>query len=209
MRFGPRGALVAFVMLAALAASGCQLLAGAGLPVGMPGASELPIGGTNGGVAGAVGGSGTDPSFPGGVGAPTPIATYHTGRATIELSDGTQLVLDRINRGPHLYAQFGSLVRWSNDSGWYLTITGAGAEADMGPAYLTLDRVGGGQHWTADDPRACTVQVATATPAALQGTAVCRGVRWLDALDTSITGDHPPVLGATPFGVTVTFEAGG
>jgi hypothetical protein len=206
-RFGGSG-FVAFIVLAALAASGCQLLAGAGLPVGMPGASELPIGGTNGGVAGNVGEPEPNASFPGaGPGVPRAVATYHAGRATIQLTDGTQVVLDRLNRGPHLYAGFGSLVRWSNDGGWYLTITGAGAEPDMGPPYLTLDRVTGTEHWTADEPRACTVQIATATPAGLRGSAVCSGARWVDALDTSISGDHPLVTGAAPFGATVTFEA--
>jgi hypothetical protein len=207
-RFGGSGFVaLSFVALFAVAASGCQLLAGAGLPVALPGASEQPIGDTSGGVAGTVGEPGIDSTLPGAAGAPTPIASYHRGRATIQLSDGTQVVLDRINRGPHFYAQFGSLVRWSNDGGWYLTITGAGAEADMGTAYLTLDRVGGAQHWTADEPRACTINVAVATPAALQGTAVCRGARWLDALDTNISGEHPPVSGAGAFGATVTFEA--
>jgi hypothetical protein len=211
-RFGGSG-FVAFIVLAALAASGCQLLAGAGVPVGMPGASALPIGSTSGessgGVGGAVGEPEPDASFPGaGPGLPRAVATYHAGRATIQLTDGTQVVLDRLNRGPHLYAGFGSLVRWSNDGGWYLTITGAGAEADMGPPYLVLDRVTGTEHWTADEPRACAVQITTATPAGLRGTAVCRGARWVDALDTSIGGDHPLVAGAAPFGATVTFEAG-
>jgi hypothetical protein len=206
-RFGGSG-FVAFIVLAAIAASGCQLLAAAGLPTGMPGASELPIGGTSGGVEGAVGEPGTEPSFPdAGPAAPRPVATFHGGSATIQLSDGTQIVLDHVNRGPHLYAQFGSLVRWSNDSGWYLTITGAGAEADMGPAYLTLDRITGTQHWTADEPRACSVQVATATPSGLRGTALCRGASWLDALETSMTGEHPPVADAPSFSATVTFEA--
>jgi hypothetical protein len=207
-RLGGSG-FVAFLVITAFAASGCQLLAGAGLPLGMPDASELPIGGTNGGsggVDGSVGEPGSDPSLPGAGVVPAPIATYHAGRATIQLGDGTQIVLDRINRGPHLYAQFGSLVRWSNDTGWYLTIAGAGGEADMGPAYLTLDRIGGAQHWTADDPRSCDVHVASATATGLRGTAVCRGARWLDALDTSISGDHPFVE-APPFSATVTFEA--
>ena len=193
-----------FIVVAALAASGCQFLAAAA----KPGASELPIGGTSGGVAGAVGEPGADPSLPAvGDAAPRPIASYHNGRATIQLSDGTQLVLNRVNRGPHLYAQFGALVRWSNDSGWYLTIAGAGGEADMGPAYLTLDRIAGTQHWSADDPRACTVQVATATPAGLRGSAVCRGVRWVDAIDMTISGDHPLVDGVPSFSATVAFEA--
>jgi hypothetical protein len=205
--FGGSG-FVAFIIFAVLAASGCELLAGAGVPVGLPGASELPIGGTSGGVGGAVGEPEPDTSFPAaGPGVPRAVATFHVGRATIQLTDGTQVVLDRLDRGPHLYAGFGSLVRWSNEAGWYLTITGAGAEADMGPAYLALDRVAGAGHWTADEPRACTVEVATATPAGLRGTAVCRGARWVDALDTSITGDHPLVAGAAPFGATITFEA--
>jgi hypothetical protein len=204
--FGGSG-FVAFILLAVVAASGCELLAGAGVPGAEP--SGLPIGGTNGGVGGAVGEPGDDPSLPpgGADGAPRPIATYHRGQATIQLSDGRQVVLDRINRGPHLYAQFGSLVRWSNEGGWYLTIAGAGAEADMGAAYLTLDRIAGSEHWTADDPGSCRVQVAIATPAALRGTAACAAVRWTDALDTSIAGDHPPIEREPAFNATVVFEA--
>lgn len=209
-RLGGPG-IVAFLVIVSFAASGCQLLAGAGLPLELPGASELPIGGTSGGSSGGVDGTvgepGTDPSLPGVGVAPKPIATYHAGRATIQLGDGTEVVLDRLNRGPHLYAQFGSLVRWSNEGGWYLTIAGAGGEADMGPAYLTLDRIGGVRHWTADDPSSCTVGVAVATPAGLRGTATCQGVRWRDALDTSISGDHPLVDGAAPFNAIVSFEA--
>jgi hypothetical protein len=209
MRSGSRGALAAVVFVTAFAASGCELLAGA-VPGGLGSFPVPPIGGTSGGgVAGEAGEPGPDSSQSPDVGdgAPPAIATYRSGRATVVLSDGTQVVLDRINRGPHLYAQFGSLVRWSNDSGWYLTIAGAGAEPDMGPAYLTIDRLTGTQHWTANDPLSCNVRAAAATPSALSGTAACRGVRWTDALEASINGEHPRIEGQPPFSATVTFEA--
>ena len=212
-----RLSFAALALAATFAASGCQMLAGAGIPIdrldGSASAQPSPgvaIGGTSGGdVAGAVGEPDAGSSLPPDEsdGAPKPVATYHSGGATLELSDGTQLILDRIDPGPHLYAQFGSLVRWSNDSGWYLTLAGAGAEADMGPAYLTLDRVTGTEHWTANDPTACKVRIASATPAALSGTAQCRGVQWLDALDTRINGDHPRVADQPPFSANVTFAA--
>jgi hypothetical protein len=209
MRSGSRGAFAAIVLVTAFAASGCELLAGA-VPGGIGSFPVPPIGGTSGGgVAGAVGEPGADSSLEPGIpdGAPPAIATYRSGRATVVLSDGTQLVLDRINRGPHLYAHFGSLVRWSNDSGWYLTIAGAGGEPDMGPAYLTLDRLTGTGHWTANDPLACAVRATAATPSALSGTAACRGARWTDALEATINGEHPRIEGQPPFSATVTFEA--
>ena len=34
-----------------------------------------------------------------------------------------------------------------------------------------------------------------------------RGVRWVDALDTSISGDHPVIQTQLPFSATVTFGA--
>jgi hypothetical protein len=157
MRSRSRGVLAAIVFVTAFTASGCELLAGA-VP-GLAPSSPVPaVGGTSdGGVAGAVGEPGAETSFPPGNvdGAPPAIATYRSGRATVVLGDGTEVVLDRINRGPHLYAHFGSLVRWSNDGGWYLTIAGAGGEPDQGPAFLTLDRVSGNTHARLPQRRRC------------------------------------------------------
>ena len=211
----PRTRLAAFVLLCAVAGTGCQLLAGAGLdPAGL----GIPGGGTggagNGGASGAVeGATGApvppNPTLPPNVGAvgPTAMAAYRSGRAAVVLGDGTRLELEQVNPGPHVYQQFGSQVRWSNTSGWYVTVSGAGAEADMGAPYVILDHVVGGQHLTTDNPAACSVVVEVATPQQLRGSATCRSLHWADAIDVGIDGTHRDA-GLPAFSAEITFEAG-
>jgi hypothetical protein len=204
-----------FALVCAAAASGCQLLAGAGVDpnsLGIPGAGATgSTGNGSGGVAGVTS-EPVEPSFTlppdaGSGGAPTAIAAYRTGRAIVVLGDGTRLELDRINRGPHVYQQFGSQVRWSNAFGWYVTVSGAGAEADMGAPYVILDHIVGGQHLTTDSPTACAVTIEVATPQQLRGSATCRSVHWTDAIDIGIDGAHRDA-GLPAFSADITFEAG-
>jgi hypothetical protein len=194
--------LAAFVVLCAALGSGCQLLAGAGFD---PDGFGIP----NGGVEGATSGP-LEPTFTlppdAASGGPTAIAAYHTGRAIVVLDDGTRLELDRLNPGPHVYQQFGSQVRWSNAFGWYVTVSGAGAEPDIGAPYVALDHIVGGQHLTIDDPAACSVVIETATPQQLHGSATCRSLRWTDAIDISIDGAHRD-MGLPAFNAEITFEA--
>jgi len=182
---------------AALSLGGCELLLGAAAIAGV----TAP--GDGGGV------SAPFESFgPEGPGEPSPLATYTEGRATIELSDGSTIVLDRISPGPHLFSEFGSNVRWSNADGWYLSVSGAGAiDAVFGAAYLQVDRVAGGVHWTSDGPSRCRVAIQTAKPSGLSGTATCSGLHWVDALGGSFGGLSSPVPGEPPFDAQITFEA--
>jgi hypothetical protein len=199
----------------AIAASGCQLLAGAGVDpngLGIPGAGGTGSTGNGSGAVAGVTSEPVEPSFTlppdaGSGGAPTAIAAYPTGRAIVVLGDGTRLKLDRINRGPHVYQQFGSQVRWSNALGWYVTVSGAGAEADMGAPYVILDHIVGGQHLTTDNPTACAVTIEVATPQRLRGSATCRSVHWTDAIDIGIDGAHRDA-GLPAFSADITFEAG-
>jgi hypothetical protein len=201
-------AVATLIILAAATNGGCQLLAGAGLiPDGGTGGTGGTIGG---GVAGATAGPILPgPTLPGdgGSGAePKAVGAYRTGHATITLSDGTQVVLDRINRGPHLYEQFGAQVRWSNGAGWYLTISGAGAQADMGSPYAILDRIVAGRHLTISDPAACTLTIDAANSQSLRGSASCRSLHWTDAIDIGMDGT-PRDAGLPDVSAMLTFEA--
>jgi hypothetical protein len=208
-----RVVVVTLVVVASFATSGCELLAGAGLAPSAP-ISPIASGATGGTVGGAVEGATSAPGLPNptlpgdaGTGAePKPIGAYGRGQATLTLSDGTQVVLNQINRGPHVYQQFGAQVRWTNGAGWYLTVSGAGAEADMGAPYLILDHVIGGRHLTIDDPSACTLTITSATGQSLRGSASCRSIHWTDAIDMNLDGTRRDA-GVADVSAMVTFEA--
>ena len=204
------GGVVSACLLACVAAfvvGGCELVLGAaGLGGGVGG-----IGGV--GVTSPDDGGGITGPFesfgPGGPPGPSPLATYSKGQATLALSDGSTITLDRISPGPHLFSEFGSNVRWSNADGWYLTVAGAGAaDGAFGEAYLQLDRIQDHVHWTSDDPTRCHVVVQVANASGLRGTAACSGMRWIDALGGSgFVGPPSPVPGEEPFDAQISFEA--
>ena len=203
--FGGVVAVCLLALIAAFGAGGCQLVLGA-----------AGLGGDGGGIGGVIGPgdggavSGPFESFgPGGPPGPTPLATFSKGQATLALSDGSAIVLDRISPGPHLFREFGSNVRWSNADGWYLTVAGAGAAAGaLGDAYLQLDRIQDHVHWTSDDPSRCHVVIQTANAGGLRGTASCSGMRWVDALGGSgFVGPPSPLPGEAPFDAQISFEA--
>jgi len=140
--------------------------------------------------------------------APSPLATYARGSATLTLEDGTKIVLDKLSAGPHLWTTYGSEVRWSGPDGWHLRMSGAGeALPFMGPQ-LTFDRITDGEHWMTYSSDACDVKIEVADPKAIRGTASCEGLRWVDALSTPLLADVPPPIEGQPrFDLTVTFEA--
>ena len=77
-----------------------------------------------------------------------------------------------------------------------------------GSAYLTLDRIADGQHWTTFDPSRCIVNVKVADAKELRGTATCKGVEWFNALDLPFTTTTAPKpLDQPKFDADVTFEA--
>ncbi|HEY7590785.1 MAG TPA: hypothetical protein VH723_07315 [Candidatus Limnocylindrales bacterium] len=143
---------------------------------------------------------------------PSPLATYRTGTATLTLEDGSRIVLDRINAGPHVWSSFGTEVRWFGTDaadGWNFKINGAGMDTPFPSALATFDRVAGGQHWTTLFSDACDLDVEKADKTGIRGTASCEGLRWVDALDGYSMGLNTPspVEGQPRFDVTVTFEA--
>ena len=63
-----------------------------------------------------------------------------------------------------------------------------------------------GQHWTTFDPSRCIVDIKQADAKGLRGSATCKAVAWVDALDQfGING--PKEVGAPKFDAEVTFEA--
>ena len=106
-----------FASLVALVAAGCSLLMGGGF-------GAFPM----------------DPEL-----APSPIATYSEGSATIEIAGGDTIELVDVDPTSMLDGMFGADVHWSNADGWHLRVSGAGADIEGGMfehlAYITIDRI--------------------------------------------------------------------
>jgi hypothetical protein len=85
----------------------------------------------------------------------------------------------------------------------------SGTAAYFSPAYLTIDRIVGTQHWTTLDSSRCVVTVTKADETGLAGTATCKGLRWSDALSMGLGSSfQPPYISGEPaFDAEVTFEA--
>jgi hypothetical protein len=138
----------------------------------------------------------------------SPIATYSKGTATLTLEDGTKIVLDKLNAGPHLWTAFGSQVRWSDGDGWHLRVSGAGEAALYMSPSVSFDRIADGQHWTTWNADACDVQIDLVDATALRGTATCEGLKWVDSLDFAPMSEGAPYVPDQPrFDLTVSFEA--
>jgi hypothetical protein len=140
----------------------------------------------------------------------SPIATFTDGSATIAISGGETITLDEVGRGSRIDSMFGSEVQWSNADGWSLRLSGAGA--DFGPgtlestAFVTIDRISGGEHWSTFDPGRCIVEVEVADETGLSGTATCRGLTWYDAL-IPLGPMAPSEVDEPEFDAEITFEA--
>jgi hypothetical protein len=181
---GSRGAALAICgLLVAFVAGGCELLMG-----------------RNGFAPGFV------DDFP----SPSPIASFATGSATITIDGGAPITLADLDKDSGIETYFGSNVHWSNADGWHLRINGAGS--DLGEsvpppeiAFLTIDRITDGQHWTTYDPSRCVVDIAVADETGMRGTATCKGLEWYDALG-AITAE-PKSLGQPKFDAEIAFEA--
>jgi len=182
---GSRGAALAiWGLLVAFVAGGCDLLlSGAGMNFG----GDFP--------------------------APSQIASFSTGSASIAIAGGETIQLDQLDATSGIESMMGSDVQWKNADGWSLRLNGAGMVLPDGfgttmgsPAYLTLDRIADGHHWTTYDPSRCVVTVETADKTAVRGTATCRGVQWYDAVD-GISMEAPKPADEPPFDAEITFEA--
>jgi hypothetical protein len=145
-----------------------------------------------------------DPAFDDGFGAP--LATYVTGRATLEI-DGRTIVLDRLSAGPHLIQGAGADVYWYNEEGWGLRLS-AFDMLGAGATNISIDRVRT-TYWSADGYEDCLVKVETADETGVKGSATCDGLRWVDRLrGASSWGEGPGYVEGEPaFDATVVFEA--
>jgi hypothetical protein len=141
----------------------------------------------------------------------SPIATFATGSATIAVGGGETIELTELAKGASIDSLFGSNVHWTGPDGWHVRVTGAGAGAGLGgfaeSAYVSIDRIFDGKHWTTMDPSRCIVDVVVADKTRIKGSATCRGLEWYDALDSNFTADGPTALGEPKFDAELTFEA--
>jgi len=190
------GALAAVFVGAALVLSGCQYLMGpsGGGPVFIPGPGDF--GSFDPGDFGSF-----DPGDPG-FSMPPPEATFTKGSAKVTI-DGTTLELDRIAGTGLMYKVLGTDVAWTDGNGNYLHFFGAGGPD--APGFVSMDRIADGQHLGTQDPTACTAKVDKSDTTGVAGSATCRGLRWIDMLN-SFGGFAPPSPGPA-FDAEITFEA--
>ncbi|MEO5884993.1 MAG: hypothetical protein ABIQ58_05700 [Candidatus Limnocylindrales bacterium] len=176
-----QGGLVALVMIAALVVGGCQYLFG------------------------------LDPTEPGfePYASPRPLATYTTGRATVDIVGGATVVLDRLSSPASLLADYGADTAFTGE-GWFVRVYAAASSfGPLGPGgYLQLDRIVDGQHWTSADPSRCIVTVDLVDTTGLRGSATCKGLRWTDALGSGFMPIQPAYIEGQPaFDAEIIFEA--
>ena len=137
-------------------------------------------------------------------------ATYVSGQATLKIGTAPAIDLPDLTEGGTMVADYGVNATFRNAEGWYLRIMGAAQGSPMySPAFLSLDRVVGNEHWTTYDPSRCTVTVTKADETGLTGSASCKGLRWSDALRSGIGSSfEPPYIEGEPaFDAEITFEA--
>lgn len=135
------------------------------------------------------------------------LATYGTGRATLEI-DGRTIVLDKLNAGPHLYDGLGANVYWYNEDGWGLRLTTYDDGGWMPSNDVTIDRVQT-TYWSAPGWGDCVLEVAVADATGVRGSARCDGLRWTDQLrGGNGWGEGPGVVEGEPaFDAIIEFEA--
>ena len=183
-----RGAVAAVLVGAAVLLSGCQYLLGplAGGPVFVPGPGDF---------------GSFDPNDPG-FAQPSPDATFTKGSAKVTIA-GETLELNQIAGTALMYKVLGTDVAWTDGRGNYLHFFGAGGlEA---PGFVSIDRIADGHHLGTQDPTACTAKVEKSEATGVAGSASCKGLRWIDMLN-SFGGFTPPSPGP-PFDAEITFEA--
>jgi hypothetical protein len=117
------------------------------------------------------------------LGAP-PLAVYRHGQATITLGDGTRIVLDEVAADSNLVEALGATVHWTGADGWHVRLMDASPDLGWGSyAYLQLDRIEDGNHWTTWDGSRCIIDVDLADETGVRGRATCKGLQWSDALN--------------------------
>jgi len=135
-------------------------------------------------------------------------ATYRTGSATLTVEKQV-IALDRLAGTGTYFAEFGADVIWTGDDGWYVQLGGAKPSAGpVGiPAYIALDWVHDGQHWTSWDEDGCRVTILEADPGGVRGIATCANMRWVDAIAGALAEEPTPIAGQAPFSAAMTFVA--
>jgi hypothetical protein len=141
---------------------------------------------------------------------PSPSAAYREGHATISVGTDPVITLGALSQPGTFDTMLGSEATFRGDDGWYLRVIGATSGSGfMQTAFVQLDRIAGGEHWTTADPSRCVVTIATADKDALRGSASCKGLRWSDAIAGGMYGGLAPsyIVGQPAFDAEITFEA--
>ncbi len=142
-------------------------------------------------------------------GIPAPLARYVEGTARVSVGEAAAMDLHELSHAALYDDLFGAEATFSNDDGWYVRVSGATTGGMFGSlAYVTLDRVTGGQHWTTSDPGRCIVTIDAADATSLRGSAICKGLRWADAMaGVGMSLEPTYISGQDPFDAEIRFEA--
>jgi hypothetical protein len=165
-----RAAVGAVLVGAVFVLSGCQYLLGMGpgtilQPVPIGSFDPADFGSFDPGDFGSF-----DPNDPG-FSLPPPLVTYTSGTATLTI-DGTASTLGKLTGSAALYPDFGTEVTWTDGKGLYVRFgSSPGPQTPTGDAYVIIDQIRDGQHWTSADPLACPVKVEKLNSAGLAGSA--------------------------------------
>jgi hypothetical protein len=147
------------------------------------------------------------PGDPGGFAEPSPQAAFSQGSATVKI-DGVETRLDQMPHPGTLYESLGFEATWTDGNGLYLRLYGPIGIGVVRPeAFITLERIRDGQHWTTASMSDCRVTLDQGDASGIKGSGTCTGMRWSDSM-ASFTGLVPPYIeGEAAFDVVVTFEA--
>ncbi len=142
-------------------------------------------------------------------GMPAPLARYVEGTARVSLDEAGAMDLGEVSHAALYGDLFGAEATFSNGDGWYVRVSGATTGGMFGSlAYVSLDRVTGGQHWTTTDPSRCIVTIDAADANGLRGSAICKGLRWADAMaGVGMSLEPTYISGEDPFDAEIRFEA--
>ncbi len=142
---------------------------------------------------------------------PSPRATYSSGSAELVVSgeDDQTIQLTRINPGPHVYSDMGTIVTWSGPDGWALRVSVYDVPGLSGGdgGVAEIHRITEGRHLASMDPSRCVVTIEEASDTRLAGTATCRDVTWTDVLDDPMYGFASPSPSGVTFDAEITFLA--
>jgi hypothetical protein len=149
------------------------------------------------------------------------LASYAKGSATVKVTRGSEqetVELDRVGPGSSLTSMIGADATWRNDDGWIVHVSafGAGGTAPVpGPvmSQVGLQLISDGEVWATQgvvDDR-CIVTTAEVSEKRIAGDAICKGLRWVDAIAAqgagAFMGEPPYIKDEEPFDAVISFEA--